>query len=377
MIIPHARQLIDQKDINSVSKVLKSNFLTTGPKIREFEAKLKLKFGSKFATVVNSATSALHLACLSLNLSKNDTVWTTAISFVASANCAIYCGAKIDFIDINNDTFNICEKKLEEKLKITKKNKLPKIVIVVHLSGHPANLRKIKQLSKKYSFKIIEDASHAIGSKFNHKLIGDCKFSDACIFSFYPTKIITSGEGGCVLTNSKKIFQEISLLRSHGIKKDIKSKSNPWYYDQIKLGFNYRMNDLEAALGISQLSKLTSFVNERNRIAKIYQKNLNLKKIQFQSLLDSSSSSMHLFIIRVKSNLRKKIYQHLKKKNILTNLHYIPIYRHSFYKKYKINKNFYLNSEKYYREAISLPIYCGLQNKYQMKIINIINKILN
>jgi UDP-4-amino-4,6-dideoxy-N-acetyl-beta-L-altrosamine transaminase len=377
MSVPYSRQSIDLKDISSVSKVLKSDFLTTGPKIKEFEEKLRLKFNSKFAVVVNSATSALHLTCMAFDLSNKDTVWTTAISFVASANCAVYCGARVDFVDIDNDTFNICEKKLEEKLIRTPKKKRPKVVIVVHLSGHPANLKRIKYLSNKFRFKIIEDASHAAGSKYHNHLIGNCKFSDACIFSFYPTKIITTGEGGCILTNSKKIFSKTNILRSHGINKNIKLKNNPWHYDQTSLGYNYRMNDIEASLGISQLSKLNKFVRERNKIAIIYKKKLNLRKIKVQSLLPSTKSSMHLFIIRINRNLRKKIYFDLKKNGFNSNLHYMPIYRHSFYQKYKFNKKNFINAEQYYKEAISLPLYYGLKEKKLKKIIKIINNVLS
>ena len=375
MAIPYSRQLIDRSDISAVSKVLKSDFLTTGPQVNNFEKKLENLFGSKYASVVNSATSALHLACMALDLTTKDTVWTTPISFVASSNCAIYCGAKVDFVDINEKTFNLCEEKLEYKLKNTPKNKLPAIVIVVHLSGHPVNLKKIKNLSKKYKFKIIEDASHAVGSVYQKNLIGNCKFSDVCIFSFHPIKIITTGEGGALLTNSKNIFKKFSLLRSHGIDKSVKSNDNPWYYDQVSLGYNYRMNEIEAALGTSQLIKLNKFVSERNKIAKIYKLNLNLKNIKYQHLIENCKSSMHLFIIRVSASKRMLIYNELKKNKIYTNLHYIPIYRHSFYKQYKIKYENFKNAEQYYKEAISIPLYCGLKKRTQLKIIKIINKL--
>ena len=377
MVIPYSRQLINQSDISAVSKVLKSDFLTTGPQVNIFEKKLENFFDSKYASVVNSATSALHLACLALDLKKKDIVWTTPISFVASSNCAIYCGAKVDFVDINEETFNLCEKKLEQKLKNTPQKKLPAIVIVVHLSGHPANLKKIKNLSKKYHFKIIEDASHAVGSVYQKNLIGNCKYSDACIFSFHPIKIITTGEGGALLTNSKKIFKKFSLLRSHGIDKSVKSNNNPWHYDQISLGYNYRMNEIEAALGTSQLKKLNKFLKERKKISEIYKSNLNLNNVKIQQLIKDCKSSFHLFVIRVEETKRMQIYKELKKNNIYTNFHYIPIYRHSFYKKYNIKYDNFKNAEKYYKEAISIPIYCGLKIKTQMKIIKIINKNTN
>lgn len=375
--VPYSRQSINKNDIKSVSAVLKSDFLTTGPKIQEFEKKLTSIFSSKFSVAVNSATSALHIACMALNLKKNDYLWTTPISFVASSNCGLYCGAKIDFVDIDKETFNISISELENKLKVTPKQKLPKILVLVHLSGHPVNLKEVKKLSLKYKFKIIEDASHAVGSFYNGSRIGNCKYSDICIFSFHPVKIITTAEGGAILTNSKKIFTKSCLLRSHGIDKNIKRKQNPWFYDQKFLGYNYRMNDIQAALGISQLSRLDFFVKKRNKIANIYRDYLGNDKIKYQKLLLGSKSSMHLFIVRINKMLRKKIYNNLASNGINTNLHYIPIYRHQYYKKFNFRKSSFQNSEKYYQEAITLPLYCDLKKTTQMKIIKIINKILN
>ena len=374
--IPYARQYIDKNDTRSVSLVLKSDFLTTGPKVLEFEKKISNYFGSKYTVAVNSATSALHIACMAMGLEKNDYLWTTPISFVASSNCALYCGAKVDFVDIDNDSFNISIDKLEKKLIKTPKKKLPKIIVIVHLSGHPVDMIKVKQLSKKFKFKILEDASHAAGSIYRNSKIGDCKYSDACVFSFHPVKIITTGEGGSILTNSKKIYKLVSNLRSHGINRKIKIKKNPWHYDQENLGYNYRMNDIEATLGISQLLKLKKFVAERNKISDLYKRMLNKKKIKFQKLIKQTKSSMHLFIIRVNAKIRNKIYLHLKNKGISTNLHYIPIYRHSFYKRFNFKKKEFPNSEKYYQEAISLPLFFGLTKKKQLKIIEIINKNL-
>ena len=375
--VPYSRQSINKNDIKAVSSVLKSDFLTTGPKVKEFEEKLQKIFSSKYSLALNSATSALHVACMSLGLKRDEYLWTTPISFVASSNCALYCGANIDFVDIDQNTFNISVKSLEKKLKITKKNKLPKILVVVHLSGHPVDLKTIRNLSKKYNFKIIEDASHAVGSIYNGSKIGDCKHSDICVFSFHPVKIVTTGEGGAIMTNSRKIFKKASILRSHGIEKNINNKKDPWFYDQKSLGYNYRMNDIEAALGLSQLSRLNKFVNQRNKIASIYKKNLNKKKIKFQSLIPNSRSSMHLFIICLNKKLKMKVFDSLKKNGINTNLHYKPIYRNTFYKKYNFNKNNFQNSEKYYKEAITLPLYYDLKKVHQMKIIKIINKVLN
>ena len=374
---PYARQYIDTNDTKSVNLVLKSDFLTTGPKVLEFEKKISKYFGSKYTVAVNSATSALHLACMALGLKKNDYLWTSPISFVASSNCGLYCGAKVDFVDIDNDSFNISIDKLKNKLIKTPKNRLPKIVVIVHLSGHPVDMKKVKELSKKFKFKILEDASHAMGSVYRNSKIGNCKYSDVCVFSFHPVKIITTGEGGSILTNSKKIYKLVSDLRSHGIKRNIKIKKNPWHYDQENLGYNYRMNDIEATLGISQLLKLKKFVSERNKISDLYKRMLNRKKIKFQKLIEQTKSSMHLFIIRVHAKIRNKIYLNLKNKGISTNLHYIPIYRHSFYKKFNFKKKKFSNSEKYYQEAISLPLFFGLTKKKQLEIIEIINKTLN
>jgi len=375
--IPYSKQFIDSEDIKSVVSVLKSKFITTGPKILKFEEKLTKYFDSKFAIAVNSATSALHLSCLALGLKKNDFVWTTPVSFVASANCAIYCGAKIDFVDIDNDTFNISTKSLENKLKKTPTSKLPKILIVVHLSGHPANMSDIKKLSRKYKFKIIEDSSHAVGSTYFGNKIGNCKYSDLCIFSFHPVKIITTGEGGAILTNSKNLNKKIELLRSHGLNRKVKSLSNPWKYDQVLLGYNYRMNELEAALGISQLKKLKKFFIYRNKIADFYKKNLNSNKIKIQKLIEGTQSSMHLFIIRVDKKKRYRVFKNLKNSGYVTNLHYMPIYKHSFYRKFKFLKKELKNSEKYYHEAISIPLFYGLKKTNQKQIINIINKTVS
>lgn len=375
-MIPYARPKIFKKDIAKVNKVLNSQFLTTGPEIPKFENKLKKKLNSKYALTVNSATSALHLCCLAMGLSKNDYLWTSSITFVASANCGIYCGAKIDLIDIDDETLNISIDKLEDKLLIAKKkNKLPKIIIPVHLGGNPYDMKNLKRLSKVYKFKIIEDASHAIGATYNKIQIGSCKYSDACVFSFHPVKIITSGEGGAMLTNDKNLARKFSLLRSHGIVRKNVSKSSgyDWYYEQKNLGFNYRLNDIEAALGSSQLNKLNKFVKRRNNLAKYYLKNLNKQYIKCQQVNLKSVSSYHLFIIRTKPSLRKLIYENLKKNKIITSFHYIPIYRHPFYKQFKFNKKNFFYSEKYYKEGLSLPMYFGLTNLIQNKIIKVVN----
>ena len=277
--IPYGKQEIDNEDIASVVDVLKSDFITQGPKVPLFEKLISEYCGAKYAHAVNSATSGLHIACLSLDLKKGDFVWTSPISFVASANCALYCGANIDFVDIDPVSYNISVKKLEEKLiNAQKKGTLPKIVIPVHLAGQSSEMIKIKELSNKYNFKIIEDASHALGGSYKEQKIGSCKFSDLTVFSFHPVKMITTGEGGVITTNSKLLSKKIKFFRSHGITKDFSEmKKDPdglWYYEQLELGYNYRMPDINAALGISQLSKLDEFVSKRELISKYYDKNL-------------------------------------------------------------------------------------------------------
>jgi UDP-4-amino-4,6-dideoxy-N-acetyl-beta-L-altrosamine transaminase len=375
---PYARPKIFKQDIINVNKVLKSQYLTTGPEILKFEKKLSSLCKSRYALTSNSATSALHLCCLALGLTKNDYVWTSSITFVASANCALYCGAKIELVDIDPDSLNISIEKLEKKLiKARDNNKLPKIIIPVHLGGNPCEMKNLKKLSKKYKFKIIEDASHAIGASYDGSLIGSCSYSDACVFSFHPVKIITTGEGGAMLTNNKDIALKFSMLRSHGIVRDklLKKSHYAWYYEQRSLGYNYRMNEMEASLGSSQLNKLKKFIKERNEIANYYKKNLNSKIVKFQKVDKFTRSSYHLFIIRTNKILRKIIYDKLKENGITTSFHYIPVYRQPYYEKFKFSKKNFLVSEEYYNDGLSIPLYCGFNKKTQDKVIKIINNI--
>ena len=375
-LIPYSRQYIDAKDIKAVSKVLKSDFLTSGPQVNNFEKKLNNFCKSKYSVAVNSATSALHIACKALGLKQNDHVWTSSISFVASANCALYCGAKIDFIDIEKDTFNISISRLKNKLELAKKkNELPKIIIPVHLGGLSSEMSEIYSLSKKYKFKIIEDASHALGGKYKKLPIGSCKFSDIAVFSFHPVKTITTGEGGAALTNNLELFQKMKSLREHGIERNrakFRKKNNSlWYYEQQSLGFNYRMSDIHAVLGISQLSKISRFIKKRNFVSLRYEKELKKLPIEFQKKNKDSLSTKHLEIILVPSKIHKKLFEFLRKKKIFVNLHYIPLYRHPYFKK-KINHNSFKNSEMYYSRAISIPCYFGISKKEQDYVIKTI-----
>ena len=376
-MIPYSRQFINSSDILEVKKVLKSNYLTTGPTIEKFENYLKKKFKAKYCLVVNSATNALHLSCLSLNFKKNDILWTSPITFVSSVNCGLYCKGRFDLIDIDITTFNISLDKLEKKIKKTKKK--PKLIIPVHLGGNPIDLKRLKKLSNIYKFKILEDASHAGGSKINENPIGSCKYSDISVFSFHPVKPFTTGEGGAIFTNNRKIYQKIKILRNQGIDKKHKSiKSNfikPWHYDVVDLGYNYRMTDIQAALGISQLSRIEKFTKKRNKIATFYKKKLS-KKVLFQKIRKDNLSSYHLFIILVSKKERNKIVSKLFQSGYSTNLHYIPIYRHKYLKKYNFKYSNFPNSEKYYKQAISIPIFYNLSHKHQKKIVDIINSVI-
>ena len=380
-MIPYSKQEISKDDIRAVNEVLRSDFLTTGPKVTEFEKECLTYFNSKFSLSFNSATSALHIGCLALGLKQNDIVWTSSISFVASANCALYCGASIDLVDIDDKTFNICDIKLEEKLYEAKKNnRLPKVLVVVHLAGLPCNMSKIKKLSKEYNFKIIEDASHAVGSSYKNSTIGDCKYSDMTIFSFHPVKIFTTGEGGMILTNSKDIAQKAELYRSHGITRNrnffINKDDSPWIYEQQVLGFNYRMTDIAAALGISQLKKVEIWNKKRNSLAENYKLEFNeIDGIQYQHNASTNIySSYHLFIIQV--NNRDRIFKELSKLGIGVNVHYIPIHYHPFYMDLGFNRGDFPVAESYYEKAISIPLYPSLSKKDQNFVIKSLKNLL-
>lgn len=384
-MIPYGKQNINQEDIEAVLSVMKSDFLTQGPITPEFEKAISKYTKSKYSVAVINATSALHIACIALGVKKGDLVWTSPISFVASANCAKYCGAEVDFVDIDNNTYNISISALEEKLKSAKKkNKLPKVLIPVHLSGQSCDMESIKNLSKQYGFKIIEDASHAIGGSYKSQKIGSCEFSDICVFSFHPVKIITTCEGGVCTTNDEKLYRKMYNLRSHGIVRHqedmLNEKHGDWYYEQIDLGYNYRLNDLQAALGLSQLKRLDDFVEKRNKIHSKYNEIFycdNNLQIPFQDSL--TQSSFHLYILRIKkygSLNRKQVFEKLRNNAVFVNVHYIPIYRQPYYTKNYSLKDF-PNSELYYEEAISLPIFPGLSENDIDNIAGIIKNPTN
>ena len=377
--IPYGKHKISKDDIQSVIDVLKSDFLTQGPKIKEFEDKVAHKVGSKYAISSNSATSALHIACLALGLSKNDILWTSSITFVASANVGRYCGAKVDFVEIDFNTGLISINALTEKLEIAKKNnKLPKIFIPVHLAGSSCDMEEIYKLSLIYKFKIVEDASHAIGASYKEFNVGECKFSDITIFSLHPVKIITSGEGGIATTNDKHLYDQMKLLVSHGIEKNLSNfcestNDEIWNYQQLKLGFNYRMTDIQAALGLSQLRNLRKFVEIRNSIASIYNRELEDLTFKLPYVKSHNISSYHLYVIRIpfRNNYysQKYFFNSLKKANILVNLHYIPVYRQPYYKELGFKKGYCPEAELYFKEIITLPIFPTLKDEQQKYII--------
>jgi UDP-4-amino-4,6-dideoxy-N-acetyl-beta-L-altrosamine transaminase len=384
--IPYGRQEVNQTDIDAVVAVLRSDFLTQGPTVPAFEKTIADYCGAQHAVAVNSATSALHIACLALGVGKGDSVWTTPITFVASANCALYCGATVDFVDIDPCTYNLSVEQLAEKLALAEESgNLPKVVIPVHLCGKPCDMVGLHALSQQYSFKIIEDASHAIGGKYKNKPIGNCQYSDITVFSFHPVKIITTGEGGIAMTNDAVLAKRMRQLRSHGITSttadmEPRPAQEIWNYQQIDLGFNYRMTDIQAALGLSQMQRLDEFVTKRNSIAKRYGHQLSALPVITPWQHPDNYSAYHLYVIRLKldeiNKTQRQVYDALVKEKILVNLHYIPVYRQPYYEQFGFSAGYCQQAEKYYSEAISIPMYPGLTESQQDRIVMVISKTL-
>jgi len=385
-MISYGRQEINQSDIDAVVDVLRSDFLTQGPVVPAFEAAVAEYCNAQHAVAVNSATSALHIACLSLGVGKGDVVWTSATTFVASANCALYCGASVDFVDIDPLTFNMSADRLEQKLEeAARMGTLPKVLIPVHLCGQSCEMARIHDLGRRYGFRIIEDASHAVGGRYRNEPIGNCRYSDITIFSFHPVKIITTGEGGMALTNDAGLARIMRQLRSHGITSDpADMRERPaveiWNYQQIGLGFNYRLTDIQAALGLSQLNRLDAFVATRHEIAERYRQALSHLPLTVQAQPGDCFSSYHLFVIRLKCSERniqsREIYKAMHAQGILVNLHYIPVYRHPYYEQLGFCRGYCMESEKYYSEALSIPIYPGLGEQQQNQVIQALDSVL-
>lgn len=384
-MIPYGRQEITDADIDAVVGVLRSDFLTQGPMAPRFENAVAIYCGTRHAVAVNSATSALHIACLALGLGPGDWLWTTPITFVASANCGLYCGAKVDFVDIDPQTYNLCPKALERKL-IDAENagRLPKVVVPVHLCGQPCDMRAIHELGRKYGFRLLEDASHAIGGKYRAEPIGACRYSDITVFSFHPVKIITTAEGGMALTNDDALAERMNLLRSHGVTRDPASMTHepdgPWYYQQVDLGFNYRMTELQAALGVSQLNRLDEYVARRHALARRYDTLLDGLPVVTPWQHPDGYSALHLYVVRLQldkiRNSHREVFESLREQGIGVNLHYIPLHTQPYYQRAGFQNDDFPAAKGYYAEAVSLPIYPTMGEAQQDEVIEALRKAL-
>lgn len=384
-MIPYGHQDITQADIDAVTGVLHSDFLTQGPIVPKFEMIVARHVGAGHALALNSATSALHIACLALGLGPGDWLWTSPITFVASANCGLYCGAQVDFVDIDPSTYNLCPKALEAKLVAAKRSgRLPKVVVAVHLCGQPCDMESIHALGQKYGFRIIEDASHAIGGKYKGEFIGNCLYSDITVFSFHPVKIITTAEGGMALTNSDELAARMALLRSHGITRDAAQMTHapdgPWYYQQVALGFNYRMTELQAALGVSQMQRLDAYVERRHGLAERYNRHLQGLPLTMPWQHPDGYSGFHLYVIRLKLNkigkTHRQVFEEMRELGIGVNLHYIPIHTQPYYQCMGFKLGDFMEAERYYAEAISLPMFQTLTDDQQADVVTALRKVL-
>ncbi|MDY0273692.1 MAG: UDP-4-amino-4,6-dideoxy-N-acetyl-beta-L-altrosamine transaminase [Advenella sp.] len=384
-MIPYGRQDITQADIDAVVNVLQSDFLTQGPQVPAFEQAVVSHVGVKYALAVNSATSALHIACLALGLRRGDWLWTTPITFVASANCGLYCGAQVDFVDIDPHTYNLCPQALQAKLEAAEQEgKLPKILVAVHLCGQPCDMEAIHTLAKRYNFSVIEDASHAIGGKYKNEFIGNSRYSDITVFSFHPVKIITTAEGGMALTNNEALANKMALLRSHGITRDpalmTHEPDGPWYYQQIDLGFNYRMTELQAAMGVSQMVRLDQFVARRHELAKRYDELLSELPVTTPWQHPDSYSGLHLYVIRLQrdkiQSTHQQVFEALRENGIGVNLHYIPVHTQPYYQQMGFKSGDFPEAESYYAEAISLPMFQTMSDEQQDEVVAAIRKAI-
>ncbi|AGA86357.1 UDP-4-amino-4,6-dideoxy-N-acetyl-beta-L-altrosamine transaminase [Stutzerimonas stutzeri] len=384
-MIPYGRQDITQADIDAVVSVLQSDFLTQGPMVPRFEQSVAQHVGASHALAMNSATSALHVACLALGLGNGDWLWTTPITFVASANCGLYCGAQVDFVDIDPRTYNLCPQALARKLEqAEREGKLPKVVVAVHLCGQPCDMLAIHALAQRYGFKVIEDASHAIGGKYQGEFIGNCRYSDITVFSFHPVKIITTAEGGMALTNDAELAARMELLRSHGITRDPAQMTHeadgPWYYQQIDLGFNYRMTELQAALGVTQLDRLDQFVARRHQLAQRYDDLLSELPVTTPWQHPDSYSGLHLYVIRLQlgkiTKTHSQVFEALRERGIGVNLHYIPVHTQPYYQRMGFGVGDFPEAERYYAEAISLPMFQTMTEAQQDEVVAAVREAL-
>jgi UDP-4-amino-4,6-dideoxy-N-acetyl-beta-L-altrosamine transaminase len=383
--IPYGRQDITDADVAAVAEVLRSDWITQGPDIERFEREVAKYCGARYAVAVSSGTAALHIACLAAGLGAGDYLWTSPNTFVASANCAIYCGAQVDFVDIDPRTYNMSPEKLAEKLSRTGANdRLPKVVVPVHFSGQSCTMQRIHELAVEYGFIVIEDASHAIGGSYKQLKVGSCSFSDMTVFSFHPVKIITTGEGGMVLTNREDLYEILVRLRSHGITRDprvmLDEPDGPWYYQQIDLGYNYRMADLQAALGLSQLGRIDAFVARRRELAARYHQALHDLPLTLPWQHPDSYSAYHLYVIRLHlqrlEKTRLEVFEVLRQAGIGVNVHYIPVHTQPYYRRLGFKHGDFPEAERYYEEAITLPLYYALSEEDQDYVIDNLKKVL-
>jgi UDP-4-amino-4,6-dideoxy-N-acetyl-beta-L-altrosamine transaminase len=384
-MIPYGRQDISQADIDAVVDVLRSDYLTQGPMVPRFEQMVSSHVGARHALAVNSATSALHIACMALGLGPGDWLWTSPITFVASANCGLYCGAQVDFVDIDPRTYNLCPMALERKLQQAERDgKLPKVVVPVHLCGQPCDMAAIHALAQRYGFKIIEDASHAIGGKYKGEFIGNGRYSDITVFSFHPVKIITTAEGGMALTNHDDLAAKMALHRSHGITRDpaqmTHAPDGPWYYQQVGLGYNYRMTELQAALGVSQMQRLDDYVARRHALARRYDELLAPLPVTLPWQHPDGYSGLHLYVIRLKldqiQQTHRQVFEFLRQQGIGVNLHYIPVHTQPYYQQMGFKVGDFPQAERYYAEAISLPLFQTMTERQQNEVVAALTRIL-
>ncbi len=390
-MIPYARQLVTEADVDAVVAVLHSDFLTQGPAVPRFEQAVAARVRAAHAVAMNSATSALHVACIALGLKQGDALWTVPNTFVASANCARYCGADVDFVDIDPATWNMSVSALKDRLfRAERAGRLPKVVVPVHFGGQPTEQEAIRELAGRYGFKVLEDASHSIGASRSGEPAGSCRWSDITVLSFHPVKIITSGEGGMALTNDAVLAEKMRMLRSHGITRDPArfdsgalaedGTAGAWYYEQLLLGFNYRMTDIHAALGLSQLGRLEANVERRNDLARRYDAALAGMPLRLPSVQPDNLSAFHLYVVRVKPDAagrsHRQVFDELRRRGVAVNLHYLPVHLQPYYRALGFSEGSFPEAEAHAGEAITLPLYPSLAESQQDRVVNALRETL-